>query len=155
MTDGSDGGVLLLLQVQTWTNGLSSVCSNKTNLVCYKASRVKPTFYSSGLYLPSSPSFYLITFPAPICLYSTMLSHTRTALCALFSLALVSHSILAFNPLASTNVVNYWGQKYVVFPFPFITPCSLIWPVTHQCVDNTYSPPQTLILQLCFIHWRQ
>jgi len=50
-----------------------------------------------------------------------MLSRTRTALCALFSLALVSHSVSAFNPLASTNVVNYWGQKYVACLFTFIT----------------------------------
>ncbi|KAF8925072.1 Chitinase 1, partial [Haplosporangium bisporale] len=42
-----------------------------------------------------------------------MLSRTRTALCALFSLALVSHSVSAFNALASTNVVNYWGQNSV------------------------------------------
>ncbi|KAG0342731.1 Chitinase 1 [Podila horticola] len=42
-----------------------------------------------------------------------MLSRTRTALFALFGLALVSHSVSAFNPLASTNVVNYWGQNSV------------------------------------------
>ncbi|KAF9995190.1 Chitinase 1 [Entomortierella chlamydospora] len=42
-----------------------------------------------------------------------MLSRTRTALCAIFGLALVSRSVSAFNPLSSTNVVNYWGQNSV------------------------------------------
>ncbi|KAG0045269.1 Chitinase 1 [Gryganskiella cystojenkinii] len=41
------------------------------------------------------------------------MSRTRTALCALFGLALVCNSVSAFNALAKTNVVNYWGQNSV------------------------------------------
>ncbi|KAG0346735.1 Chitinase 1 [Podila minutissima] len=42
-----------------------------------------------------------------------MLSRARSSLRALFGLALVSYSVSAFNPLATTNVVNYWGQNSV------------------------------------------
>ncbi|KAG0092580.1 Chitinase 1 [Podila epicladia] len=42
-----------------------------------------------------------------------MMNLTRTAFCTLFSLALVSHSVSAFNPLARSNVVTYWGQNSV------------------------------------------
>ncbi|KAG0222109.1 Chitinase 1 [Actinomortierella wolfii] len=39
----------------------------------------------------------------------------RTALTALLGFTLVNHSVFAFNPLAKTNVVNYWGQNSVYF----------------------------------------
>ncbi|KAG0223538.1 Chitinase 1 [Actinomortierella wolfii] len=39
----------------------------------------------------------------------------RTALTALLGFTLVNHSAFAFNPLAKTNVVNYWGQNSVYF----------------------------------------
>lgn len=112
-TDEPDEEIHYHFQAQN-TDILCFVCSIATNAVGYKApgstssSSPQDILFPPLLPLPrNAPSTYLLS--------SAMLSRTRTALCALFGLALVSHSVSAFNPLASTNVVNYWGQKYVVF----------------------------------------
>jgi len=60
-----------------------------------------------------------------------MLYRTSTALCALLGLATISQTAMAFNALASTNVVNYWGQKYDALPSIVLcgTSFSMIWSV--------------------------
>ncbi|KAF9418771.1 Chitinase 1, partial [Podila epigama] len=40
---------------------------------------------------------------------------TRTALTGLLGLAIASSTVAAFDPLAKTNIVNYWGQNSVYF----------------------------------------
>lgn len=45
------------------------------------------------------------------------------ALYALLSITLFGQYTLAFNVLSKTNVVNYWGQKYVTVS---ISSCSFL-----------------------------
>lgn len=142
--------------VQPW--GVSFYPSGLYALIGFNISNYKTTIeagipqifvLANPLYLPHSPltihpPLPLLSppplFPTLRLQFSTASTHLimmnlfHTALCALFSIALFGQYTLAFNPLSKTNVVNYWGQKYVAVKFSPSPP--LLWIICPLCANQ-------------------